>query len=219
MEEYIVIEHRQKGNNDAPNGEVSNNQKVFIIKAVNSKLPSLVVFSSSTDLQFGTKINVDDKKVYLEDKQIGEVSNVLSSSDVVVNTDYDIKYTGGYSKDGKIIYLDKDLPKSIKINDKEVDLVQSIGLHHELPEKWLIDDAYDYQYAHLIATGIEKDYITSLGIKWEDYDNELGKLLRQIYNKKPKKSPKNLDLSPYIATNDQEALKEIRESMELDQTS
>jgi len=64
MEEYIVIEHRQKGNNDAPNGGGSNNQKVFIIKALNSKLPSLVVFASPTDLQFGTKINVDDKKVF-----------------------------------------------------------------------------------------------------------------------------------------------------------
>lgn len=221
MDEYSVIEHRAKNNehdnnNDNANANSSNNGKTFIVKAINSKLPCIITFSSSIELQFDAKVQIkDNENVYVDEKVVGSIINKQSSTDITVNTDYDIKYTGGYSKDGKIIYIDRDLPKTITVDNKEVDLVQSVALHHEVVEKWLIDDAYDYQYAHLIATGVEKDYINSLEVKWEDYDTELGKQLRIIYNKKLKKSPKNLDLSPYLATNDQEALKEIRESMEM----
>ncbi|MGC9205395.1 MAG: hypothetical protein ACP5FN_03950, partial [Candidatus Micrarchaeia archaeon] len=157
----------------------------------------------------------DDNKVYANENAVGEILSRQCRTDITVNTDYDIKYTGGYSKDGKIIYIDRDLPKTLAVDGKDVDLLQSIALHHELVEKWLIDDAYDYQYAHLIATGVEKEYIDSIGVKWESYDAELGKQLRLIYGKKLRKSPRNLDLSPYLATNDQEALKEIRDSMEI----
>ena len=212
MDEYSVVEHRQMISEEQADPKES--APVFIIKALNSSMPSMVVFSSLTDMQFGTKIQVDESKVYLDGKEAGTILVKLSSESAVVNKEYDIKYTGGYSKDGKVIYLDRDLPEKISVEGKEVNLVQSIGLHHELVEKWLIDDAYDYPYAHLIATGVEKDYIESLGIKWESYDSELAKVIRQIYSKKLKKSPRNLDLSPYIATNDQQALKEIRESME-----
>ncbi|MGC8710722.1 MAG: hypothetical protein ACP5RF_03925 [Candidatus Micrarchaeia archaeon] len=219
MEEYGVVEHHIKSNgNGNANGNASENadEKVSIIKAINFRLPTIITFSSSVDLQFDAKVQVkDDNKVYANENAVGEILSRQCSTDITVNTDYDIKYTGGYSKDGKIIYIDRDLPKTLAVDGKDVDLLQSIALHHELVEKWMIDDAYDYQYAHLIATGVEKEYIDSIGVKWESYDAELGKQLRLIYGKKLRKSPRNLDLSPYLATNDQEALKEIRDSMEI----
>ncbi|MEM3178226.1 MAG: hypothetical protein QXT36_03530 [Candidatus Micrarchaeaceae archaeon] len=213
MDEYEVIEHRLKANGGPGNG--GDSQRITIIKALNFKLPTCISFSSSIDLQVDTKIHADENVVYADNKAIGEVASKQCGTDVAVNSNYDIKYTGGYSKDGKVIYIDRDMPKTIKIGDKDVDLIQSIALHHEVVEKWLIDDAYDYQYAHAIATRIEKEYIESLGINWDSYDAEVGKVLRQIYSKKLKTSPKNLDLTPYLATNDQDTLKEIRESLEI----
>jgi len=220
MEEYIVIEHRLKnginGNNGHGTENGQSNGKTYIIKAINFKLPSIITFSSSIDMQFDSKVLLkEDNKVYADEKPIGEVISMQLGTDPIVNTDYDIKYTGGYSKDGKIIYIDRDLPKIINIDGKEIDTIQSIARHHEVVEKWLIDDAYDYQYAHMIATKIERIYVESLGVKWEDYDNEVGKYLRQIFDKKLKKSPRSLDLSPYLAANDQDSLKEIRESLEI----
>jgi hypothetical protein len=82
-----------------------------------------------------------------------------------VNTGYDIKYTGGYSLDGKTIYLDEHFPKNLSVEGKNVSTIESIGLHHELPEKWLSDMGFEYPYAHEVATGIEKKYVESMGIR------------------------------------------------------
>ncbi|MGC8538933.1 MAG: hypothetical protein ACP5MK_03645 [Candidatus Micrarchaeia archaeon] len=183
MEDYEIVEHRPK---DIPNGNGSanGNGKMLLIKAINFKEPICIIFSSAIDLQNDVKVQSDGgKDVYYNGSVIGEIIAKQGPGDVTINMEYDIKYTGGYSKDGKIIYLDKDLPKTIQVEGKEVDLIRSIALHHELVEKWLIDDAYDYQYAHTIATKIERNYVESLGLKWESYDGEVGKQLRQIYGK------------------------------------
>ncbi|MCL4374020.1 MAG: hypothetical protein M1360_04505 [Candidatus Marsarchaeota archaeon] len=217
MYTYEVIEHRQKGNGVA-NGNAGNaagNGKNFFIKAINFTAPTCIIFSSTIECQFDSKVQNDGtKEVYLDGKVVGEIIKRQDNNDIKVNSDYDIKYTGGYSKDGKTIYIDRDLPKAIAIEGKTIDLVMSIAIHHELVEKWLIDDAYDYQYAHTIATKIEREYVESLGIKWESYDSAVGNELRRIFSKRLSKSPRDLDLSPYVATNDQDALKEIRESIE-----
>ncbi|MEM0202055.1 MAG: hypothetical protein QXR73_02665 [Candidatus Micrarchaeaceae archaeon] len=219
MDDYEVIEHRQKSNGDAKkegNENGNGNGKTYVVKAINFVVPTCITFTTAADFQFDAKVQAaDGKEVYSGGNAIGEIIKRQDSKDVTVNTDYDIKYTGGYSKDGKIIYMDKDFPKALVVEGINVDLIQSIALHHELVEKWLIDDAYDYQYAHTIATKIEKEYVASINIKWDAYDSEVGKELKRVYDKKLAKSPRNLDLSPYIATNDQAALTEIRESLEL----
>ncbi|MEM4067831.1 MAG: hypothetical protein QXV17_13335, partial [Candidatus Micrarchaeaceae archaeon] len=142
MDDYEVIEHRLK-NNGNPSNSGDNPQKIVVVKALNFRLPTCIYFSSSTDLQVDTKIQSDgDKTVYIDGKAVGEITSRKCGTDITVNSDYDIKYAGGYSKDGKVIYIDRDLPKTITVEGKEVDLVQSIALHHEVVEKWLIDDAY-----------------------------------------------------------------------------
>ena len=45
----------------------------------------------------------------------------------------------------------------------------------------IIDDAYEYAYAHEIATKIEREYVESLGVNWDDYCKEVNKNLHEVY--------------------------------------
>jgi hypothetical protein len=185
----------------------------FIYFAVNYIAPSMIKVSSNTKLCFNSKIYVDDDIAYYNKKYLGKIIDYKSSSDIIVSTDYSIKYTGGYSLDGKKIFLDKNFPKSITVKGKAVNTVDSIARHHELVEKWMIDLGYKYAYSHRIATSVEREFISMLGINWNDYDKYLGRHLHENYRRKLENSPLDLDLIPYVESKDTLALKEIKESI------
>ncbi len=204
MEEYEVIEHLKSGSKPADNK--------FLIVAINYKEPTYVKFESDQDFKVGDKVNMENKDVFFQGKKIGEVREVKKANDVKIDTRYDIKYTGGYSVDGKKVYLDEHFPKTITVDGKVVDTVESIDRHHEVTEKWLVDDAYEYAYAHEIATKIEREYIESIGVNWDDYCKEVNRNLHEVYMTKAEKTPSDLDLAPYFYSKDEKALKEIRET-------
>lgn len=203
MIEYRVVEC-QETHVDGP--------RKYRVLAINFLEPTLVETMTEREIPQNTMISMDGDTLRLGDEEIGRVMVRRSGRDVKVSTDYDIKYTGGYSLDGKTIYLDEHFPRKLMVEGKEVDTVISIGLHHELPEKWMSDEAHEYPYAHEIATGIEKEYVKSLGVTWKGYCDAVDKNLRMVYSNKLKKSPPSLDLAPYLYCRDREALKEIRES-------
>ncbi len=204
MEDYEVIEHLKVGSKTADNK--------FIIIAINYKEPTYVKFESQQDFKMGDTVQIDNMDVFLDQKKIGEVKEIKHGNDVKIDTRYDIKYTGGYSMDGKKVYLDEHFPKVIIVDGKNVDTVESIDRHHEITEKWLIDDAYEYAYAHEVATKIEREYVESLGVNWDNYCKEVNKNLHEVYSAKAEKTPSDLDLAPYFYSKDEKALKEIRET-------
>jgi hypothetical protein len=197
---------------DPPNGSASRR---YVLIALNFKSPTYVKIDADKEINFDSKLKVEGKEVAYEGSVIGNVIVSMSAEGITVDTTYDIKYTGGYSKDGRIIYLDRDFPKKLGINGKEVDAVETIAKHHELIEKWMIGEGYTYQYAHVIATKIEREYVESLGVNWEDYSMEVGKHLHEVSSKKMRRSPADLDLSPYTASNDTAALEEIASTMQV----
>jgi len=206
MEDYEVIEHGKKKDSYTER---------YTIVAINYKIPTYAKIISKVDIKRGTIVQIDEKEhVFLNGQEIGTVIDFKTGDQIKVDTDHDIKYTGGYSIDGKTVFLDEHFPKIIEVDGKQVDTRISIDRHHEIPEKWLSDDAYEYPYAHEIATKIEREYVESLGVKWEDYCREVDKHLRDVYRRKLKDSPGSLDLAPYLYSRDKEALKEIRDSKE-----
>ena len=207
MEDYEVIEHIK---------EKSTQQGKFRVVALNYKEPSYAKIESNQDVNVGILLQVDtqSKKVLLNKQEIGFLTSLRTGRDVKIDTNHDIKYTGGYSIDGKKVYLDEHFPKTLEIDGKTVDTRESIGRRHELVEKWLVDDAYEYPYAHMVATKIEREYVESVGVSWERYCEEVDKNLRNTYKLKVERSPESLDLTPYIYSRDSEALKEIRQSGE-----
>lgn len=203
MTEYKVVEHIT---------EKDGSKKKFTVMAIEYLEPSYVKVRAEFLPKVGSILNVEGNNVTQDKRLIGTVIELKRARDVRVSLHYDIKYTGGYSMDGKTIYLDEHFPPFFKVEGKEVSTVESIGLHHELPEKWMSDNGYEYPYAHEIATGIEKMYVESLGVTWKGYCTEVDKNLRNVYSKILQRSPPSLDLAPYLYCRDREALKEIRQS-------
>ena len=206
MENYEVISRIDKKD--------SGNDKIELI-AINYIEPTIVKVDANEDIKKGGILQVNGNEVYYSGKLIGQVKLAKSGKDIKVSTDYDIKYTGGYSLDGKTVYLDEHFPPVLNVAGKQIDARKTIGLHHELPEKWMADEDYEYPYAHEVATGIEKKYVESLGVTWQDYCREVDKNLRQVYRRTLEKSPPSLDLAPYLYCRDREALGEIRKSEDL----
>ena len=206
MENYEVITRIDKKD--------GGNDKIELI-AINYIEPTMVKVDANEDIKKGGILQVNGNEVYYSGKLIGQVKLAKSGKDIKVSTDYDIKYTGGYSLDGKTVYLDEHFPPVLNVAGKQIDARKTIGLHHELPEKWMADEDYEYPYAHEVATGIEKKYVESLGVTWQDYCREVDKNLRQVYRRTLEKSPPSLDLAPYLYCRDREALGEIRKSEDL----
>jgi len=150
MEEFEIVEH-------VPD----KTGKGFLVAAIDFKGPKYVRVSANEEPKAYTSIRVDGDKVFYGTKEIGKVIERKDSNQVKVSTKYDIKYTGGYSLDGKTVYLDEHFPKVLKVEGKDISTEESIGLHHELPEKWMSDMGYEYPHAHEIATGIEKSTLNS----------------------------------------------------------
>lgn len=205
MQTFEVVEHVIDKN-------VSDRE--FLVMAIDFREPSYVRILAGEAPKVGSQIQVDGDKAYFSGEEIGKVVERKDSKGISLSTDYDIKYTGGYSLDGKTIYLDEHFPTTLNVEGKTVSTIESIGLHHELPEKWMSDNGYEYPHAHEVATGIEKKYVESLGVTWKGYCSEVDRNLRKVYSQQLKKSPPSLDLAPYLYCRDREALKEIRESGE-----
>ncbi len=208
MEDYEVIETHK-----APaQGTTATPQ--FISRAINFKVPTYVVMSVSAELKTNEIVQIGEKRVYLAGRDIGDIKEMKSGAGIKIDASYNIKYTGGYSRDGSTIYIDSNFPKVLDVLGKKVDALESIGRHHELTEKWFVDSAYDYPYAHEIANRSERAYVESLGVSWDDYSKEVNKHLTLVSSAKLVRSPKDLDTTPYISSGDTATLKEIRESME-----
>ncbi len=190
----------------------SENGRVIAL-ALNYISPSMVKILLTKKLKVNSIVQIDNDIAYYKKKYIGKVLETRNAEDITINTDYSIKYTGGYSVDGKRIFLDKNFPKLIVVNNKIVNTIDSIAKHHEITEKWLVDFGYSYAYSHRLATSIERDFIKLLGVNWQDYDREVGKYLHENYTRKLENTPLDLDLLPYVESRDSKALKEIKESM------
>ena len=186
---------------------------IVILLAVNYIVPSMVKIVSKRNLKSNTTIYIDNDTAYFRKGHLGAVMESKSAEDIVINTDYNIKYTGGYSVDGKRIFLDRNFPKLVVVKNKIVDTVESIARHHEVIEKWLVDFGHTYAYSHRLATSVERDFIKLTGVRWSDYNHIIGRYLRENYARRLENTPIDLDLLPYLESKDYKAIKEIKESM------
>ena len=134
-----------------------------------------------------------------------------------INKDYDIPYLGSSSKDGKTIYFDRHLPKTVKLERdgivKEIDPIQFLTMHESL-EKTLIDQLnWTYSEAHKAATAYERRGVLQwLGPGWWDpYQRQMEKFVKADEHEKLKKVPRNLDTTPYLG--DEPLLTHLKKAM------
>ena len=114
-----------------------------------------------------------------------------------VSHDYDIPYIAGYSVDGKTIFIDRHLPRTIRWLLKTV-RVEPFLLTHEIVEKALLDELrLHYLHAHQIAMRAERDAVKAAGVSWWAYQSFMKKHEKPIEEEKLIRVPRNLDLTPY----------------------
>src|SRR5205085_2992658 len=126
---------------------------------------------------------------------------------------HDIPYLAGYSRDGKTIYIDRHMPKTMKYDGREVDTDRYLILHEEV-EKTLIDQLnLHYLHAHQIASRAEQAAVRAAGIRWRDYDRFMQKNVKHIGDEKLKKVPGDLDLKPYRDEHDYDLVQRMLDSI------
>lgn len=138
-------------------------------------------------------------------------------SDHNLNRGYDIPYLGGYSNDGKTIYLDRHLPDEISfsVDGKTHTFCPDHYIcQHEKFEKAVMDACgWSYTAAHEAATGYERRSVLAAGIPWDGYQRSLKPYIKADERQTLKKVPKDLDLRPYYTPPvDEDLIKRIKKA-------
>ena len=120
--------------------------------------------------------------------------------------DYDIPYLGGYSRDGSVIYVDRDTPAAIQRGRRAYairphGLVNGILIHEHWEKTALAAWGFDYDAAHELATHAEHRYVRDrLGLDPTLYEEIWRAVIRMAERKLGRRDvllPPDLDLTPY----------------------
>ena len=131
-----------------------------------------------------------------------------------IDSSYDIPWVAGYSKDGKTVYIDRDVPRYLDLEDgRRADVHYFLAIH-EFVEKSLMDTfGYSYQEAHEIALKAEQRAVEMEGIRWQEYDDLMQPFIVSSPNKEYKRVPSDLDLQPEYDSGDTEMLKKLQKAL------
>jgi hypothetical protein len=122
---------------------------------------------------------------------------------------HDIPYLAGYSRDGKVIYIDRHMPKVMRYQGRDIDTDRYLILHEEV-EKTLIDRLnLHYLHAHQIALRAEQAAVRAAGISWSAYDDFMQKNVKLVGDERLTKVPADLDLKPYRDEHDYDLVKRM----------
>jgi hypothetical protein len=131
-----------------------------------------------------------------------------------LDRNHDIPYLAGYSRDGKTIYIDRHMPRSMKFKGRDIDTDRFLILHEEV-EKTLIDQLnLHYLHAHQIASRAEEAAVRAARVGWREYDRFMQKHVKSIGDERLSKVPADLDLKPYRDEHDFDLLKRMHEAVE-----
>ncbi len=165
-----------------------------------------------------SKIRTEHKTFRESDEMMLDAVKELIKS-VNVNRKYDIPYVAGYSKDGKTVYIDKDVPRNHRFNKKLYSLEQFLVVH-EVVEKIFEDKLHsNYFYAHQLALRLERQSVEAHGIDWKEYDDFMQQWIKEVDHEKIKIVPHDLDLKPYYDSKDYALIKHMENHMEKDEIS
>jgi hypothetical protein len=130
---------------------------------------------------------------------------------VKLDRSYDVPYLAGYSRDGRTIYIDQDLPRTFRFRGRRV-AVDPFLVLHEAVEKALADRlGLVYQFAHQIALRVEQAAVRDSGIDWDAYDAFMQRYIKEAEEDREYEIPPDLDLEPYEDEHDHQTLHRMRQ--------
>lgn len=137
-----------------------------------------------------------------EDHKIKEILDRSEIKDEInkpreINRDHDVPYLAGSSKNGGTTYIDKRIPKLIKVGDKEVDPAKFLNIHEQTEHALMTTGKMPYKQAHAIATDHEKKAVQVDKLDWKKYEEVMDGYIDETEHEEAKKPPKDLYLKPY----------------------
>lgn len=116
---------------------------------------------------------------------------------IKLNYNFHVPYLCGYSRDGKTVYIDKDLKRYFKYKGKTYDAVDFLLVHEYV--EWVLIQYYgiEYKKAHHITTHVEYLALHRAGVSWTVYTKFLKPQIKTAYHASIKNLPRDLDLRPY----------------------
>lgn len=116
-----------------------------------------------------------------------------------VDTDHEVPYLGGVSKDGQVVYIDSRFPSKYRQKDGKVVDSHKYLVFHEIAEFLLLSQGESYNKAHRRASQLEKEFLIKGGIDVEEYYKNIYDHVKVSMKKiDTDKIPKDLDMRPYI---------------------
>lgn len=130
-----------------------------------------------------------------------------------MDRDYDIPYLAGYSRSGKIVYVDRHVPMQLLVAGRRLNILPFL-IVHERTEKALMDFLdYDYPEAHQIATYAEHHELRKMSVTPSSYERALDPYITADRHEKITKVPIDLDLKPYRDSRDLKLLQRMQDKM------
>jgi hypothetical protein len=151
---------------------------------------------------------------FISDLMMDRALDAIVRRAKTIDRRHDIPYLAGYSRNGKIIYIDRHMPQTMRYGGRDIDTDRYLILHEEV-EKTLIDQlGLHYLHAHQIASRAEQAAVRAAGIRWRDYDRFMQKYVKHIGDERLTKVPADLDLKPYRDEHDDDLVKRMLEGIE-----
>lgn len=130
-----------------------------------------------------------------------------------LDRDHDIPYLAGYSQDGKTIYIDRHMPRTMKSRGREIGSDRFLILHEEV-EKTLIDQLGLHYCMHIRLRPARRKLPSVLPAS----SGAMQKHVKTIGDERLTKVPADLDLKPYRDEHDYDLIKRIHEAIEAGKT-
>ena len=151
---------------------------------------------------------------FISDLMMDRALDAIVRRAKTIDRRHDIPYLAGYSRNGKIIYIDRHMPQTMRYGGRDINTDRYLILHEEV-EKTLIDQlGLHYLHAHQIASRAEQAAVRAAGIRWRDYDRFMQKYVKHIGDERLTKVPADLDLKPYRDEHDDDLVKRMLEGIE-----
>lgn len=129
-----------------------------------------------------------------------------------VDRSHDLPYLGGYSQDGRTVYIDRHLPDVLTIDGNPVHVIPLIATHERV-EKAVMDVlGYDYPDAHHVATQAEHQLVRLAGLDPTSYEDTLRPYIKAARLEQLTAVPRDLDLTPYRDEHDAALLDKMRKA-------
>jgi len=131
---------------------------------------------------------------------------------VKIVTKFDVPYLAGYSKNGKTIYVDKDVKTKWRYRGKIIDVSDFLVVHEVVEKAIIVILKEPYQRAHHIAEYVEALACRQHGVNWWAYSKYLKPQIKNAYHQKIQFLPPDLDIEPYEDEHEQQILIQLQKS-------